>query len=91
MELKSEKLRDLPLEDGKEAVMELLSGDDDVSVIVEKHGSVLRFAVMASYDQETKGLLAEAREEYLQRQKLGYSREEAFADLRAVGAELKQA
>jgi hypothetical protein len=34
MGMRSEKIRELPLEDGKETILKLLSGDADVSVIV---------------------------------------------------------
>jgi hypothetical protein len=90
MGLRSEKLRDLPLEDGKEAILDLLSGDDDVSMVVEKHGNIVRLATMQRYDKETKRILAEAREEYRQRKVAGYSRGEAFADIEAVKTDFER-
>lgn len=89
MGLRSEKLHDLSLEDGKEMIMGLLSGEDDISVIVEKHGATVRVAVMRSYDPETTRILEEAREDYRQHKARGYSREDAFADLEAVQDELR--
>lgn len=86
MGLKSEKLRDLPLEDGREAIRDLLSGGDDVSMVVEKHGNILRGATMQRSGGDTERILVEAREE----RPRGYSREEAFADIEAVQAELRR-
>ena len=90
MGLKSEKLRDLPLDAGRKEILNLLSGDDDVSMVVEKHGDTVRVATMQRYDNDTKRILAEAREEYRQRKEQGYSREEAFSDIKAVQAELRR-
>jgi hypothetical protein len=89
MEMRSEKLQDLTLEDGKVAIMELLSSADDVSVVVEKHGNTVRFAALRSYDDDTRRILAEAREEHRRRKAEGYSREDAFADIAAVRSELE--
>lgn len=50
----------------------------------------LRVATMQRYDNDTKRVLAEAREEQRQREERGYSREEAFADIKAVQAELRR-
>ena len=89
MGLRSEKLREVPLEDGKEMILDLLSSDDDVSLVVEKHGNTVRFAAMRSYDSDTRRILEEAREQFRQRKAQGYSREEAFADIEAVQREIE--
>jgi hypothetical protein len=90
MGLKSEKLHDFPLEAGTKAILDLLAGDDDVSMVVEKHGDTVRVATMQRYDNDAKRILAKAREEQRQRTAQGYSREEAFADMEAVRTELKR-
>lgn len=93
MAQRSEKLRDLPLEDVKahpEITTDLLSGDDDVSVVLEKHGDTVRFAAMRSYDRDSVRMLEEARADYRRRKARGYSREEAFADLEAVLGEVEK-
>lgn len=87
MAQRSEKLRDLPLEDVKahpEIITDLLSGDEDVSVVLEKHGDTVRFAAMRTYDRDSVRILEEARADHRRRKARGYSREEAFADLEAV-------
>lgn len=93
MAQRSEKLRDLPLEDVKahpEIITDLLSGDDDVSVVLEKHGDTVRFAAMRIYDRDSVRILDEARRDYLQRKARGYSRQEAFSDLDGVLDEIER-
>ncbi len=93
MARRSEKLRDLPLEDIKahpEIITDLLAGDDNVSVVLEKHGDTVRFAAMRSYDGDSVRLLEEARVESGRRKALGYSREDAFADLETVLDEVER-
>ncbi len=93
MAQRSEKLRDVSLEDVKahpEMITDLLSGEDDVSVVLEKHGDTVRFAAMRTYDRDSVRILEEARAEYRERQARGYSREEAFADLEAVLHEVEK-
>lgn len=90
---RSEKLRDLRLEDVKanpELITDLLSGDDDVSVVLEKHGDTVRFAAMRTYDKDTVRILGQARREHRQRQAQGYSRDDAFKDLESVVGEIKK-
>ncbi len=93
MPQKSEKLRDLPLEDVQahpEIITDLLSSDDNISVVLEKHGNTVRFAAMRTYDRESVKILVEARAEHLQQEAQGYSREEAFADLESVLEEIEK-
>ena len=90
---RSERLRDLPLEDLKahpEIITDLLSGEDDVSVVLEKHGQTVRFAAMRTYGRRAVRILEEARAEHRQLKKRGYSREDAFADFEAVQKELSR-
>jgi hypothetical protein len=44
---------------------------------------------MRTYDSDTKRILVEAREQYRRRKQQGYSRDDAFADIEAVQAEIK--
>lgn len=91
MEQRSEKLREIPLEDvwaHPEVITDLFRGDGDVSVVLEKRGGTVRFATMRSYDRDDVRLIEEARADHRRRKDQGYSREDAFADLEAVYAEL---
>ena len=93
MPQRSEKLKDVPLAEVKahpEIITDLLSGDDDVSVVLEKHGDTVRFAAMRSYDRDSVRILAEARADYTRRKVQGYSREEAFTELEDVLAEVER-
>lgn len=92
MAQRSEKLRDLPLADVKahpEIITDLLTGDDDVSVVLERHGDTVRFAAMRTYDKDSIRILREARQEHAKRKAEGYSREDAFADLESVLEEIE--
>lgn len=93
MAQRSEKLRDVSLEDVKahpEMITDLLSGDDDVSVVLEKHGNTVRFAAMRTYDKDSIRILEQARAKYAARKAQGYSRDEAFADLESVLGEIEK-
>ncbi len=93
MAQRSEELRDLPLEDVRahpEIITDLLSGDDGVSVVLEKHGDTVRFAAMRTYDKDSVRIFEVARQDYRRRKARGYSREEAFADLEAVLDEVEK-
>jgi len=89
MGMRSEKLHGLPLEAGKERIMELLSGDDDISVVVEKHGDVVRYATMRAYDPETTSLIEAAGERSRQLKAQGYTRDDFFDDMESVQDELQ--
>ena len=89
MVMRSNKLRDFSLEDGKDMVMDLLSGDDDVAVVLEKRGGKLRLATMQAYDHEAMSIIDEAREMSERLKAEGYSRDEIFDDMEAVREELR--
>ncbi|MBU1613979.1 hypothetical protein KJ693_01570 [bacterium] len=83
MEKTSEKLQDILLEDIKdnpELITGFLFDDQDVSIILEKRGNIVRFAYLKTYDKETTGILDEAKREYAQKKAQGYTREQAFND-----------
>ena len=83
----SEKLQDILLEDIKkrpELITGFLFSDQDVSVILEKRGNVVHCAYLRTYDNATTRLLKEAQEEYVQKKKEGYTREQAFRDFMDV-------
>ncbi len=86
-----ENLRNVSLEDLKahpEMVTDLLSGDEDVSVVLEKRGETVRLGAMKTYSKETRRIAAEARAEYAELKRQGYSREDALADLETFQREL---
>ena len=88
-----ENLRDVPLEELKahpEVVMDLLSGNEDVSVILHKRGETVRLGAMKTYSQEAIRIAAEARAEYAEMKRQGYSREDALADLEVFQRELSK-
>ncbi len=91
MSRRSEKLRDLPLEDLKmhpEIITDLFSGDEDVSVLLQKRGDTIRFAASRTYSKEATSILEEARAEYEEKKRQGYSREDAIVDFEALQREL---
>ncbi len=84
---RSEKLQDVSLEDitaHPEMITNLLSGEDDVSVVLEKHGNTVRFAAMRTYDKDSLRILEQARAQYRRRKARGYTRQDAFTDLEGV-------
>ncbi len=85
------ELRDVPVDEVRahpEVITDLLFGEEDVSVILEKHGDVVRFSAMRVHDKDATRILREAKAEYLAKKARGYTREEAVADLEAVQNEL---
>ena len=58
----------------------ILSGDDR-SIMLEKRADMVRITYLKSYDQETRRILAEARQTYGDQKARGYDREQAFRDL----------
>lgn len=91
MAQRPENLRDVSFEDLKahpEIVMDLLSGDEDVSIVLQKRGSTVRMGAMKQYSPEVVRVAAEARAEYAERKRQGYGREDALKDLKAFQAEL---
>ncbi|MCP3959899.1 MAG: hypothetical protein GY719_18805 [bacterium] len=93
MPQRPENLRDVPLEDLKahpEMVIDLLSGDQDVSVVLQKRGETVRMGAMKTYSKDAVRIGAEARTEYAAMKRRGYGREDAVADLEAFRAELSE-
>jgi hypothetical protein len=93
MERISEEFQDILLEDIKnnpELITELLLKDQDVSVVLEKHGDTVRFAYLRTYDKETVRILKEAKNEYAQKKEEGYTKEQAFKDLIEVQDEINR-
>lgn len=84
MTQRHENLRDVSLKDLKahpEVIMDLLSGDEDVSVVLHKRGETVRLGAMKTYSEEAVRIAAEARAEYAAMKRQGYSRRDALADL----------
>ncbi len=91
MRQRQAELRDVSLEDLRahpEMVMDLLSGDEDVSVVLQKRGDTVRLGAMKSYSKEAVRIAAEARSEYAEMKRQGYGREDAVADLEIFQREL---
>lgn len=87
----SEKFQDLPFADLKahpEIVTNLLAGDEDVSLILKKHGDTVRFATMRTYSREAIRTVEQARAEYAEKEQQGYTRDDAVADFRAFQREI---
>jgi hypothetical protein len=93
MRQRPDELRDVPLTDLKahpEMVMDLLSGDDDVSVVLQKRGDMVRLGAMKIYSKEVLRIASEARAEYAEMKRRGYGREDALADLDVFQRELSK-
>lgn len=67
----------------------ILSGDDR-SIMLEKRADMVRITYLKSYDQETRRILAEARQTYTDQKARGYDREQAFQDLWQVQKEIAE-
>lgn len=63
-----------------EFLTEILSRDQDLSLILEKRGQTIRYAYLRTYDADSRRILDEAKAEYREKKAQGYSREEAFQD-----------
>ncbi len=93
MAQRPENLRDVSLKDLKahpEMVMDLLSGDEDVSVVLQKRGETVRLGAMKTFSKEAVRIAAEARSEYAEMKRRGYSRKDALADLEVFQHELAE-
>ncbi len=93
MRQRPEELRDVSLKDLKahpEMVVDLLSGDEDVSVVLQKRGDTVRLGAMKTYSKEAVRIAAKARAEYAEMKRQGYSREDAVADLEVFQRELSK-
>lgn len=71
-----------------EMVLELLSGEDDVSVILQKRGETVSLGAMKTWSKEAVRIAQEARAEYAELKGRGYDREDAVADLDVFRREL---
>jgi len=77
--------QDFTLDDLREhphLVTDVLLRDEDVSLLLERRGDTVRLACLRRYDRETTRVLAEAKNEHARKVKEGYTRDQAFADLR---------
>jgi len=92
MEQIAEKFQNIVLEDLKvhpELITGMLFSEDDVSLILEKRGQTVRYAYLRRYDKDSRRILEEARTEYAEKKKQGYTREQAFQDLLEAQAEIQ--
>jgi hypothetical protein len=89
----AEQFSDVLLDDIKghpEVITDLLFDQDDISLILEKRGKVVRLAYMRRYSTETTRMLEEAKQEYAQYARDGYDREQAAQDLLEAQQEIRQ-
>lgn len=63
-----------------ELITRLFLEDQDVSLIFEKRGDQVRYAYLKTYNEESIRILQEAKAEYEQLGKHGYTREQAFKE-----------
>jgi len=87
----SEEFQDIPLEKIKnnpELITGILFKDQDISVVLEKHGDTVRLAHMRSYDNKTTRILTEAKRKHDRKKQEGYTREQAFNDFLEVQEEI---
>ncbi len=91
MEPRSDKLQDLSLAHLKahpEIITDLLDSDEDVSVLLQKHGDRVRFGATRTYSKEAIRIVGEARAEHAERKRQGYGRSDALADFESFQREL---
>jgi hypothetical protein len=89
----SKKSQYILLEDIKknpEIIAGLLFKDSDVSVILEKQGDRVRFSYLKTYSKDAVRILEEAKKEYEEAEKKGYTREEAFEDFTEARDEISR-
>ena len=80
-QLAEQQFQDILLEDIKghpELITDILFDDNDLLLILEKRGDIVRFAYVKRYDENTTRILAETKQEYSRKIKAGYTREQAF-------------
>ena len=88
-----EQFHDILLDDLKghlEVITDLLFDNDDISLILEKRGKIVRFAYMRRYDKETTRILEDAKQEYAQKIQEGYPREQAMKEFLEAQEEIQQ-
>ncbi len=84
MEQIADRFQSIVLEDirkNPELLMGILFNDKDISLILEKRGNTVRYAYLRTYSSDSRRILEEAKNEYLQKKRKGYNREDAFKDL----------
>uniref|UniRef100_Q3AQW2 Uncharacterized protein n=1 Tax=Chlorobium chlorochromatii (strain CaD3) TaxID=340177 RepID=Q3AQW2_CHLCH len=83
----TEQFQQIGLDDLKihpELLTDILSNKQDLSLILEKRGDIIRYAYLRTYDSDSRKILEEAKAEYCLKKEDGYSREEAFQDFEDV-------
>lgn len=71
-----------------ELITRLFFQDQDVSLIFEKRGDQVRYAYLKTHDEESIRILQEAKAEYEQFSKEGYTREQAFKEFEEARQEI---
>ncbi|MGE0086527.1 MAG: hypothetical protein AB7S75_19135 [Desulfococcaceae bacterium] len=89
----SEKFQYLMVEDIQQnplLIANLILKGKDVSIIFEKEGDRVRFAYLKTYSREAARILEEAKKEYNDLEKKGYTREQAFEDFAEARSEISK-
>ena len=91
MRQKLARTQSLPFADLKahpEMIMEMLASHERTPIFLERRGDTVNVGAASSYSKATDRLLGEALAEYAAMKRLGYSREDGFAELEAVQSAL---
>lgn len=89
----SEPLKSISVEEVRkkpELITELFLDKQDVSLVLEKHGDILRYAYIRVYHDESHRILAKAKKEFARKQEEGYSREEAVQEFLEVQESIRK-
>ena len=74
-----------------ELLARLLLQERNVSLIFEKRGDQVRYAFLKTYDEESIRILHEAKAEYEQLNKEGYTREQAVNEFEEAQQDISNA
>jgi len=89
----SEKFQYLMVEDIQQnplLIANLILKGKDVSIIFENEGDRVRYAYLKTYSREAARILEEAKKEYNELEKKGYTREQAFEDFTEARNEISR-
>jgi hypothetical protein len=73
-----------------ELITQLLLQDEDISVMFEKRGDQVSYVYLKTYDNESIRILREAKAEHKQLSEKGYTRKQAFKELKEAQEEIEK-
>ncbi|MCB0065422.1 MAG: hypothetical protein KDE19_25025 [Caldilineaceae bacterium] len=73
-----------------ERLVNLVLASDNRSLVLERRADIVRITYVKNYGQDTRRIVAEARQAYASQRAQGYSREQAFHDLLQAQAEIAE-